>query len=404
MRIAYFVNAFPTLSETFVLNQITGLLDRGHDVEVIARQSATGPHHSDIERYGLVQRTRYRPEVPAGHVRRVLKALGIFAARGVRSPILTMKLLDFRRFGRLAYSLELFYAAAPLFRAGRYDAIHCHFAPNGMVAATLREAGVLHGRLVTTVHAYGLSRYTLKWGDRVYERLFETGDLFLPVSQHGRRRLMDLGCDDRKIRIHRMGVDCCRFAPTQRCEREGGAVRVISIGRLVEKKGFAFAIRAVADLKKRGVRCSYRIVGDGPLVDQLKTLIRALAVEDCVELLGSRPQDKVAELLSSSDVFVAPSVTAVDGDEEGIPVVLMEAMAVGLPVVSTVHAGISELVADGVTGYLVPERDVNSLAEKLETLLSEREARRRMGRAGREVIEREFNIEKLNDQLVEILR
>ena len=143
-------------------------------------------------------------------------------------------------------------------------------------------------------------------------------------------------------------------------------------------------------------------MGDGSLKEGLQQLILQLGVDNIVTLVGWKNQQEVIEIIKNSDIMLAPSVTSRNGDREGIPVVLMETMAMGLPIISTVHSGIPELIENGVSGFLVPERDVDALAEKLNYLVENPDIWRNMGAAGRGFVEEYYNIDKLNDKLVEI--
>jgi colanic acid/amylovoran biosynthesis glycosyltransferase len=160
----------------------------------------------------------------------------------------------------------------------------------------------------------------------------------------------------------------------------------------------------VAKLVKDVSRVEYSIVGDGPLRKSLEQLIGALGMGASIKVLGWKRQDEVVEILKTAHIMLAPSVTAADGNQEGIPNALKEAMAMGLPVVSTRHAGIPELVDDGVSGYLVPERDVEALVATLRRLIAQRERWPAMGRAGRDRIEDRYDASPLNDRLIEIYR
>ena len=162
-------------------------------------------------------------------------------------------------------------------------------------------------------------------------------------------------------------------------------------------------MRAVRLLLDRGVRAEYRVFGDGPLRERLTALAGELGLGDRVVFEGRQGQEAVREGLDRADVLVAASVTAADGDEEGIPNVLKEAMASGMPVVGTRHAGIPELVDDGISGWLVPERDEAQLAEALVRLAAEPERWPAMGRAGRAKVEREYDIHRLNDRFAALL-
>ena len=148
----------------------------------------------------------------------------------------------------------------------------------------------------------------------------------------------------------------------------------------------------------------YKIIGDGPIKSELEELIKDLKISNSVKQLGWKKQEEVVKLMEEADIFLAPSVTSYNGDQEGIPVVLMEALAQGLPVISTYHSGIPELVKDGVSGYLVHERDVNALSERLGHFIENQNLWAKMGRAGRNYIENYYNIDKLKEQLVEIFQ
>ena len=199
-----------------------------------------------------------------------------------------------------------------------------------------------------------------------------------------------------------MGINCDKFQ--FRTPRPiGGKLKLISVARLTEKKGLEFAIKAVALLAKKGTKkIGYKIIGDGELMKPLQALIEKYNLEKNVELLGWQNQDRVIEILKESDIFLAPSITATDGDMEGIPMVLMEAMAMGIPVISTYHSGIPELIKDGETGLLTPEKDPDSLAEKIEVLQVHQDILNKITLNARKFVELEFNVERQNDKLVKI--
>ncbi len=397
------VGQFPALSETFVLNQITGLLDRGAQVDVYSVSRRPQPTmHPDVERYDLLRRTTYAAaKVEGGDGRRkvhvlrlMLRALGSTGASASR----VRRVL---RHGREDAQVALRFAPALNGRPRRYDVIHCHFGPYGQWGAALRNMGLLSGRLVTTFHGYDMNRYVRDSGPDVYRRLFADGDLFMPISHFWRERLIELGCDPDRTVVHRMGVDCDSFTFSEREPPRDGRLRVLTVGRLVEKKGVEYAIRAVARIASRHPGVEHTIIGDGPLHTPLSALVRELGMEDRVRMVGSKQREEVIAAMERSHVLLAPSVTASDGDQEGIPVVLMEAMATGLPVLSTRHTGIPELVEDGVTGFLVEERDVEGLAEKLTRVAEDREAYSRVAVAGRQRVQEEFGIDGLNDRLLD---
>ncbi len=181
-------------------------------------------------------------------------------------------------------------------------------------------------------------------------------------------------------------------------------MRVLTIGRFVEKKGIEYGMRAIADLVARQIPVTYTVVGDGPLAPQFIALARELKIGHYIDFCGWQAQDDVARLLREHDVLLAPSVTDAKGDQEGIPVTIMEAMASGLPVVTSIHSGIPELVEHDVSGLLANERDVDGLSAALAALWQNTSLGERLSIAAREKVLRDHDIHTLNRGLVEQYR
>ena len=146
-------------------------------------------------------------------------------------------------------------------------------------------------------------------------------------------------------------------------------IKILTVTRLVEKKGLEYSIKAIDKVMRKYSNIEYRIIGDGPLKEKLRILIKQHKLKNRIQLLGWMTQDEVHKYFAESHIFIHPSITAKNGDQEGTPTVLIEAPARGLPIVSTTHSGITELVQNGKSGFLVPERDVGELAEKFEYLI-----------------------------------
>lgn len=404
MKIAFVVEAFPVLSQTFVLNQITGLIDRGHQVDIYAEfKESLEKVHTDVRKYDLLSRTFYHPKVPKALGYRFLKGLWLFLIHFPFAPLLLLRSLNIFKYKKDAASLRLLYATIPFVkRRPAYDVIQCHFGLLGIKGMLLRDIGAMQGKLLTAFHGVDISQNLRLFGVSIYDDLFAQGDRFLPISYHWQQRLIELGCDPQKIVVHRMGIDCQRFAFLPRAIEPGAPVRLISVARLTEKKGIEYGIRAVAAVLRQFPNLEYTIVGDGELRIELAALIQTLGVTQQVKLLGWRNQTEVVELLQRSHILLAPSVTAKDGNQEGIPVALMEAMAMGMPVISTYHTGIPELVEAGISGLLVPERDSEALAAKLHQLVSHPEQWASIAQAARLRVEQLHDIHCLNDQLVQL--
>jgi colanic acid/amylovoran biosynthesis glycosyltransferase len=398
MKIAIVVSEFPALSETFILSHVTSLLDRGAEVTVLAhRPRAESTVHPEIETYGLREKTWYSGQ-PARRWPRVAGLAQRLASAAFRRRLpAALAALDAGRWGRTAANLDLLYAATGALPASRrFDIVHCHFGDCALRGAFLREAGLIEGRLVATLH--GADDIV---GVEPLRRLFELGDAFLPISEFWSRKLADMGCPQEKLRVHHVGIDTRRFAFKERARAPGEALRLATVCRLAEKKGLEVAIQAIAMLREQrpDVPLHFSIVGDGPLEGALRAQARELGLTDSVAFLGPRPRDEVVRVLEDAHAFFHPSVTASNGEREGIPVSIMEAMASGLPVVATWHSGIPELVEDGVSGLLAPEHDVGALARHLAALADDPALLPRMGKAGRAAVEKGFDQESLDRAL-----
>jgi colanic acid/amylovoran biosynthesis glycosyltransferase len=404
MKIAFILSGFPALSETFILNQITGLIDLGHDVKICALINPGGEKvHSDVSAYRLMERVYYSG-LPFNKINRVLKAIYLLLVNFPRAPLSILKSLNFFKYGRYALSLSLFYYLLPFLKAGnRYDIVHCHFGPNGIIGMMLKELGI-KGRIITSFHGSDLGQVVGGKIRGVYRDLFERGDLLTANSNYTRKSLMAAGCPEYKIRQLPVGVNMDRFVYKPRKAPAQTGTKIGTVARLVEKKGVAYAIKAAAQVMQKRPDIEYRIVGDGPLRGELERLVADLGCHDKIHFLGWLDSDEVVRFMDELHIFMLSSITARNGDQEGQGLVLQEAQAAGLPVLATLQGGFPEGVIDGKTGFLVPERDADALAEKLEYLIDHPERWEEMGRAGREFVAKTFDIKMLNRRLEEIYK
>ncbi|WDE03944.1 glycosyltransferase [Thalassomonas viridans] len=377
MKLAFFVDQFPVLSQTFVLNQITGLLDLGVDVTILAlnRGDEKLNLHQDYRNYRLHERTVYLLDESHARCNKAVSRL-FSLVRGClgANSFTVLKSLNFWRYGHQAKSLLLGSITSQCHGPLEYDVILAHFGFNGVTANQLRELGVLQGQIVTVFHGFEISSHqALRQHQKNYKILFNQGACLLPISELWQQKLIALGASPDKTVVHRMGIDLKRFkyCPPKLTERDdstaGGnrrALQLFTVARFTEKKGLRYALEAVAKLKDR-IDVNYRLGGYGELMADVQRLIIELGISEQVILLGPVGQQEVEEELSRADVFLQPSITALNGDMEGIPVTIMEAMARGTLVVSTFHSGIPELITHEKHGLLSRERDVEALTENL---------------------------------------
>jgi colanic acid/amylovoran biosynthesis glycosyltransferase len=392
LRIGYLLSQFPVVSQTFIYDEIRRSAALGADIRIIS----LAPPQDGIEREMLT-----REGVPP--VTFVSNAAG---RRGQVRDYCTAGLKAASRHPGAVFSpgnvlsdtvKALAVSATARDILDNIDILHCHFGQIGVIGAILKRNRLTRAKLLTTFLGNDLSSVVELRGQAYYKGLLQQGDLFLPISDCWSQRLQALGCDAGRIRVHHVGTDCSQIAFAPRQREAGEPVRLISVGRLVEKKGHEFSLQALAALKGRrpDLPLQFDIVGTGPQEAGLKQLAATLGLLDITHFHGALPHGRTLELLNQAHVFLLPSVTAADGDMEGIPVALMEAMAKGLPIISTRHSGIPELVQHERSGLLVAERDVPGLSAALETMIEASDAWPEMGRAGRDWVVAEFDMNRL---------
>lgn len=400
MKITFIVDRFPTLSETFILNQITSLLDLGHKVEIFSQYPTRDKkNHSDVFRYNLMQRIHYPIYIPIPKIKRWIKAALLIIIRANFKDILPiLKSLNFFKYGKSVFNLNKLYRVIPFLGKNKFDIIHCQFGLNGNYGALLKELGI-KGKLVTTFHGYDI-RLGVDKGGNIYRQLFKYGDCFLAISEYNYSNLINFGADPHKIIFHPVGIELDKFP--FRWNDNGvkhlSFVKILTVARLVEEKGLRYGIQAIDKLVKRNpeVRLEYQIIGGGPLEEELKKLVEKLGLSKVIHFLGPQQREEVIQMMQQAHLFLLPSIA------EALPVVLMEAQVVGLPIVATSVGSVSQIVTDGQSGFLVPPRDVNALAERLEYLIEHSEKWPELGRNGRRLVEEKYDIVKLSKKLEDI--
>lgn len=392
MKLAFFVTQYPVPSETFVTDQIAAMMARGHDVTIITAKRREGPLDPRLETATLVALQPLNARRSRAIPRLVMRALR--SRYDFRKAVVAIRAIVQRLPGS---ALDL--AAHTDEALGRFDAIICHFGTAGVRAEALRRAGVFSGPICTFFHGYDVSKLaTVKRYLPHYRRLFRHTELFLPVSHLWRRRLVQWGAGSDQVIVQRMGVDFDRIAAQALDKPIGQPLRVVSVARLIEKKGIKFAI---AGVRAAGIPVEYTVIGAGPDEEALRA--QADGSPNAIRFLGRQPHSVVLAELARSDVFLLPSITATDGDMEGVPVALMEAMATGLLTVATRHSANNELIVDGEEGLLVGEGDAGAIATALERIGRGEVDVSSIRRAARAKVAREFDNAKLNEHLEQVL-
>jgi glycosyltransferase involved in cell wall biosynthesis len=280
------------------------------------------------------------------------------------------------------------------FREARFDLVHAHFGTGAVYG--LRWAERFSLPLVVSFHGHDVTRlcsrerfHPTSWRYAlVSRRLFGRMTLGLCASAELRELLIGLGVDAARLRVHRLGIDLSAF---KKGTRDPDRVQTIMIGRLVPKKGFAIGLRAFAEAARTQPHVRLTIAGDGALERPLRELSAQLGLGARVSFTGVLAPADVAALLAQSDILLAPSLVDEQGDRDSGLIVVKEASASEVVPIGSRHGGIPDIIEDGVTGFLAPERDVAALADRLRELIADRALRERMGRAARAKMEAEYD-------------
>jgi colanic acid/amylovoran biosynthesis glycosyltransferase len=404
-EVAYLLFRFPNLTETFVAEEIRHVQKLGTKVRLFSllRPRKELVHPVSAELLPLV---RYAPELYSPSLwwaqlhfllKTPTKYLGALEALlGEPAPSFSLvirRLVIFLKAAWIARQLE----HSPV------QLVHTHFA--WLSAAACMVVHRLLGLPFTaTAHAFDI--YSPR--NDLLGLTARSASRLVTISEYNKQTILDLlartnGKRAAPIDVVHCGVDLSSFRPYGE-KAVSSTFEIVSVGSLVEKKGHEYLIQACALLNARGLDCRCTIVGGGVLKPSLEALARELCLEDRIRLVGTQSQSWVRDKLSHGDVFALACVVAGAGERDGIPVAMMEALAMELPVVTTPVSGIPELIRHEHTGLLVPERDAGALAGAIARLIADEALRRRLACNGRALVQREYDISQTARQMVELFK
>ena len=398
MRVAVVTETFPKLSETFVVNHIRGLMDAGIDVDVYAfyrqQEEKSNPF---VEAYGMPGHTRYKPTEPLAKLPRLYGGIRILARNPGHLHTL-LRSLDVSRLGMEALRLHRLYEASTFLTDRRYDIVHCHFGLTGEKIALFQGWGLLQAPLVTSFHGYDLDdRTVVRPG--MYRHLQSVGRLYIANSFYTRQRLADFGFDKSRVLVEPVSLDTGFFS--RRTERALKPFRMLSVGRLVPFKGVEYALRALARLRDMySADFVYTIVGSGPLEGRLVALASELGLGEQVRMVGDRTPDEVRDLMEDTHALLLTGIRSDEGRVENQGLVLQEAQSMQVPVIASAVGGIPEGLIDGESGFLVPERDVPAIADRIRRLIEDPSLVDTMGHAGRRFVEGRYDIPSATQRIL----
>jgi glycosyltransferase involved in cell wall biosynthesis len=388
---AYLFERFPSFSQTFCYREVAELARQGTAPPIFSIRKPKDEPPQDWDQQ-IVQDVHYLPEEE--HLLRDVR-------RASRKGELTKDvIIALNEWGRRADFLRLYQAVYVGLRLRKIGIrhVHAHFA--GLAARTAFWIGRFFPVSFSfTAHANDI--FTPRNFQIGLDKLVDAARFIATETDYAEKFLRERFSDDAN-RIHRIynGLDLTLF---KRADFSSTPPLIVAVGRLIAKKGFVDLLRACRLLVERGKSFRCEIIGEGPLEQELREQIAQLDLQSCVELPGAKPQHEIRKHLAAATAFVLPSVIEPDGGMDNLPTVIMEAMAAGLPVVSTSIGGIPEMVIENETGFLVPPGDVVALWGAIEKMISDRSLAQKLGQAGYERARMHFSIEKNVRELLALL-
>nr|WP_298332164.1 glycosyltransferase [uncultured Christiangramia sp.] len=402
LKIAFLVSRFPSVSETFIVNQICDLIDRGHEVKIFAfEKDENSIRHEKIQAYQLEKHAFYFEKILIPKRRRYLPFIKYIVRNfGKESLHSIFKDFEFQMKGFKALNLNFFYRYFWILKHGYFDIIHSHFGENGIYFANLRRTGFYsRSKFVATFHGYDIQPLLLERYQKKYQKIFRTADL-LTVNSIFSKNLLK-GITDRNITILPVGLDTRFFR--KKNVRKNSIFQITYVGRLVEFKGAHIAIKIIAELKDRGFEdINLNIVGEGETKPKLKKMISELDLRSNIKFYGVLSQMETRDLLDRTDVFILPGIIDQHGRAENQGLVIQEAQAMQVPVLVSDAGGMKYGLQDEISGYVLEIGDIEAFANKIEFLIINDKEKIKMGMAGREFVKKKFDSKYLGDQLLEI--
>lgn len=407
LRIAVAVHAFPALTETFILEPIVHLLERGHEVDILALyRGRSGAAHPAVHEHALEDRaTCLIDDRPGrGRVRKAWTgARRLMAPSGWALPwgrvLADVTARPVARIGPELVLAALGAAANGARRPLAYDVVHAHMGRVALAMQYLRDWGLLEGPLLATFHGSDVLVEPKRHPPGVYDRLFAGAAQLTANTRFLRDELVAIGAPSSRTVQVPVGVDVGELPFRPRTADAGERVRLLTVASLVAVKGVEYGVRAVGELARQGLDVEYTIVGEGPLRGDLEALVAKLGLEDRVSFMGGLAWDRVVACYDTHHLFVLPGNVTAEGGREAQGKVLAEAQAAGLPVVATTVGGVPEAVAPEA-GRLVAPRDTAALAAAIGELVRRPDRWPEMGRRGRAFVEASFDNEHLIPELV----
>lgn len=406
--IAFVVKYFPTVSETFIVNQINGVIDAGYQVSLFAyNRMNTKVIHESLKRYDLLGRVQYFKKPPVSKLTRLLFFFGwtlkhIFKLQWGRF----FKSINIFKYGKEAYTLKLFYEAQWFLLNNEFDLIHAHFGMNGERIAYLRAQGIIPKsvKMITTFHGYDLEPKNLEEYKTTYANLFKYADAFTVNTSYLEALLQQVNYYSKPHYILPVGLDT-QFFKRKNPKLDTQFFDLVFCGKFITLKGADIAIEMVRELHNIGYKSvRLHLIGHGKLREQLKRQVQEYLLEEYIIFYGSLTQEDIKVRFEQADVLIMPGRYDSEGRAETQGLVIQEAQAMELPVVVSDVGGMKYGLLPNESGFVVKEEDLAGFVEAIRTFLLNSDVKLKMGKKGRAFVGQNYDNEILGSKLLTIYK
>ncbi|MFD1095228.1 glycosyltransferase [Salegentibacter chungangensis] len=404
LRIAFLVPAFPTISETFIVNQIVELKERGHQVMIFAFQKNETENVQElVKEFRLMESSIFHHLPTSGKPQRYLNFFQFLIDRRKDVDFKRLfKIFSYKNFGKKAFNLSYFTRYQWMLEQGEFDIIHAHFGQSGAYVAEMKAYGYLKSaKLITTFHGYDIHPAKLEQYKSVYRDLFAFSDVITCNTPYTFSLLDKLGFN-KPARVLPVDLDTSRFKPAS-IRRSKNKFLLLFVGRLVKFKAAQLTVEILNILNDRGYTNSELvIIGEGPEKNKVLELINKYGFQERVLLTGALKQADIINFMNKADVFLFPGITDSNGRAENQGLVIQEAQAMELPVIVSDAGGMKYGMLNGETGFVVKKNDLETFADKVEELINNEALRIEMGKKGRKFVIENYDSKILGTQLENI--
>ncbi|PQJ73322.1 glycosyltransferase [Polaribacter butkevichii] len=407
-RILFIVDSFPTLSETFIVNQITGLIDEGYDIRIFSiAENKKVKIHQVIKEYRLLEKTYYNTiRIPVKKYKRILYALTLLISKFYKIQWrILFNTLNIKKHKKEAYNLNLFYKSIYFVFNKMPHIIHVHFGHNGIKFSELKDLNIIPSsvKIVVTFHGYDLFPNKETFYRNKYKLLFKKATVFTVNTVYLKNLLKAVNPRLKNIELLPMGPNLKLFKVKKANKRNTEEpINISYCGRLINLKGSCLMIDIAKVLKEKEISFKMNIIGEGELMDELQQKTKDFNLENFIKFYGGLSQEKIKNIFKESHLFISPGIEdEVTKRAETQGLVIQEAQAMALPVLVSDAGGMQYGMIDGKTGYVLPQKDINAFVNKIIYLKENEEVRQIMGNYGMRYVNNHFTTTKLTKDLID---